>query len=133
MILLDTHTLIWWLTQDRLLPSSVRNFIQQHIHGQQVYVSAMSIWEIAMLYRKGRLQLAYDLETWIDQALASPGLQWVPADSGILLKSVILPDPFHPDPADRIIVATAMNLGAILVTKDGKIREYPYVRSFWKE
>ena len=131
MILLDTHTLIWWIGESTSLPASALKLIRHHMKSGTIAVSAMSLWEIAMLHKKGRIQLSQDLQTWADRILALPFLQWIPADPHILMKSVLLPEPFHSDPADRIIVATALTLGATIVTKDDKIRNFPHVRSVW--
>lgn len=133
MILLDTHTLLWWINGDKSLPKGVLHLIQKESRSEGLFLSSISVWEIAMLYKKGRLQLAYDLLSWIERLESMPALQWIPADHRILLKSVLLPEPFHPDPADRILVATAMSIGAILVTKDGKMREYPHVKTYWED
>lgn len=90
----------------------------------------MSFWEIAMLVKKGRLRLNYDLETWTSKVLSLDSLSVIAPDPHILMTSVFL-DGFHPDPADRIIVATALSSGATLVTKDAAILKYPGVKSFW--
>ena len=60
-----------------------------------------------------------------------PFLSFVPVDNSIAVKSVLLPEPLHKDPADRIIISTAVTLGAALVTKDEKILNYPYVETIW--
>jgi PIN domain nuclease of toxin-antitoxin system len=72
-----------------------------------------------------------DVEAWVAKSEALPFLHFVPVDNAIAIKSVKLPDPFHPDPADRIIIATALTLGFPLVTRDEKILDYPHVRTTW--
>ncbi len=84
-----------------------------------------------MLVRKGRLKLTMDPEDWVAKSEALPFLRFIPIDNRILLKSVHLPYYAHPDPADRIIIATALNFGARLVTKDQRILDYPYVETVW--
>jgi len=68
---------------------------------------------------------------WLDHATALPGLSLVELTPAILVGSCDLPQPFHGDPADQIIVATARNHHATLVSKDGKLRSYPHVQTAW--
>lgn len=97
-----------------------------------IYVSAISTWEIALLVSKDRLRFTMDSQDWIAKSEALPFLHFVPVDNAIAIRSVRLPEPFHKDPADRIIVATAMTMGAPLVSSDGRILEYPHVKTIWK-
>jgi PIN domain nuclease of toxin-antitoxin system len=91
----------------------------------------MSVWEIAMLVSRKRLELTVDLEVWLRQAESLPYLHFVPLDNGIAIRSVILADFPHPDPVDRIIAATALVLEMPLVTKDRKLRGYSPLRTIW--
>ncbi len=84
-----------------------------------------------MLVASGRLKLTMDAQDWIARCEALPFLAFVPVDDSIFLRSVLLPGPFHKDPADRIIIATALTRDVPVVTKDSKIRNYPAVRSIW--
>ena len=71
---------------------------------------------------------------WVGSAAACealPSVRYVPVDNRIALRSVLLPDPLHDDPADRIIIATALQLGATLITRDDKLRAYPHVETLW--
>ena len=67
------------------------------------------------------------MQEWIDAALASPGLELLPFIPEILVGSTLLPEPFHRDPADQIIVATARHYEIARLTEDTKILEYPHV------
>jgi PIN domain nuclease of toxin-antitoxin system len=67
-------------------------------------------------------------ETWLDLALSYPGIELIPLDPLIVVDAYRLPEPFHKDPADRLIVATARILNAPLLTADSKILGYPHVR-----
>ena len=87
-------------------------------------VSAISIWEIGMLEAKGRVRFDIDCLDWIDEALGLPGVSLMPLTPSICIRSSRLPEGLHGDPADRIIVATARELGAILVTRDERILRY---------
>ena len=84
-----------------------------------------------MLADRGRLQLTMPVEDWVEKSEALSYFNFVPVTNSIALKSVWLPVPFHSDAADRIIVATAIAMGATLVTKDQKILGYPYVKTAW--
>ncbi|RLJ21170.1 PIN domain nuclease [bacterium endosymbiont of Escarpia laminata] len=118
MILLDTHALIWLDQGSDKLGSQSRSAIDAAFGSDSLTVSAISFWEIAMLKRKGRLQMP-PVKRW-RQELLNSGLNEIPVDGMICIASIGLPH-FHPDPADRIIVATATHHDATLVTADTKI------------
>jgi PIN domain nuclease of toxin-antitoxin system len=90
-----------------------------------------STWEVAMLVSRGRLKLTIRPDDWVAASEALPFFDFVPVSNSIALKSVQLPGVLHNDPADRIIIATAISMGAVLVTKDEKIRNYEYVKTVW--
>lgn len=93
----------------------------------EILVSSISAWEIAMLVERGRLQLTMDVEHWLDIVTAIGAVRFVPVNNRIAVKSVTLPGEFHKDPADRLIVATARDAAAPLVTADEKILQYAHV------
>jgi PIN domain nuclease of toxin-antitoxin system len=80
---------------------------------------------------RGRLRLALDVRDWLSRCEALPFLTFVPVSNAIAVESVRLPEFPHTDPADRIIAATALSLGAALVTKDDKLRNYPHLKTIW--
>lgn len=131
MIVLDTHTLLWWVNDPATLSKPAVGFIDAAVTSKTVYVSCISSWEIALLVERGRLQLALDVRDWISRCEGLPFLTFVPVSNAIAVESVRLPDFPHSDPADRIIAATALSLGATLVTKDDKLRNYPQVKTIW--
>lgn len=131
MIVLDTHVLVWWVTGDATLSKRAKATIEHELAGGEIIVSAITAWEIAMLVEHGRLVLSMDVGSWLAQVAAIDAVQIAPIDPEIAIKSVVLPDEFHKDPADRMIVATARKLAAPLVTKDEKIRAYPHVKTIW--
>jgi PIN domain nuclease of toxin-antitoxin system len=131
VILLDTHVWVWWVTQATELPRKVGRFIDARIETEAACVSSISVWEVALLVQRKRLQLTMGVSEWIQKSEALPYIRFVPVDNRIALRSVLLPPPLHPDPADRIIVATAVELGAVLITKDDKLRTYPHVETQW--
>ena len=77
-----------------------------------------------MLEARGRITLAKPCSEWVDDALAAPGFGLAPLTPDVAVESVRLPGPFHDDPADRMIVATARLAGAQLVTRDKRILDY---------
>ena len=131
MIILDTHVLIWWVSDPQKLSEKARKKIKDGLKKSEILVSSISVWEICMLVKKGRLKLTMDVDNWLEKVENLPYIHFVPIDNKIASKSVDLPDGFHQDPADRMIVATALQKGAILITSDKKILRYPHVRSLW--
>lgn len=114
MIVLDTHAWVWWISAPERLSRRGREAIDGSMGDASVCVSAISCWEVALLVKKGRLELTMDPSDWISRCEALPFLRFVPVDNHIALRSVQLPAPLHEDPADRIIVATAQSLGRLL-------------------
>ena len=122
MTIPDTHTLIWfWTGAYRLGPIS-RQIIDDAWRDGEIAVSAFSFWEVAMLRDKGRLDFPEDVAAWRRELLGQ-GLIEIPVDGEIGIRANMLTD-FHADPADRIIVATAMS-GHLLVTADRRILDWP--------
>jgi PIN domain nuclease of toxin-antitoxin system len=131
LTLLDTHAWVWWVTEDRRLPAAPRRAIDRASSRGALALSLISVWEVAKKVEKAQLVLDRPVEHWIDAASVRPGLQLLELTRPILLASCRLPGPFHGDPADQIIVATARDREAVIVTKDERIRSYPHVRSSW--
>ena len=131
MIVLDTHAWIWAVSNPELLSVPARDAFHEAVDAGRVILSSISVWEIALLAQKGRLELTMHISDWIAKSEALPFFHFIPVNNGIALKSVNLPGPLHPDPADRVIVATALTEGIPLVTKDHKLRQYRHVRTLW--
>ena len=91
-------------------------------------MSVISCWEVAKLVQYGKLDLDRPVSEWIDSALVRPGLELLPLTPAIAVESTQLPEPFHRDPADQMIVATARFLRIPLLTEDSKILDYPHVQ-----
>lgn len=100
------------------------HLIDEEVQTDQVAVSAITPWEIAMLVERRRLRLGREVGEWIAEALALPGVTLIPIEPAIAINSVRLPGEFHADPADRFIVATARHLKASLLTADRTILAY---------
>ena len=86
-----------------------------------ILVSDISLWEVATLHSLGRIRLTIPLRDWLEKAVAPPLVRRIGISPAIAAELATLPDSFHRDPADRIIVATARTLGATLLTKDRRI------------
>ena len=122
-LVLDTHAWIWWAIGEPL-DDAARAAIGRAASRGAVLVPAISVWEVAMLVSKGRLAMAMPVGEWCRQALALPGFSLAPLTPDVAIESCQLPGVIHPDPADRMIVATARVLGATLVTRDEKLLAY---------
>ncbi len=131
MILLDTHALVWWVNESEQLSLQSRRKINEEVKNGTVVASAISVWEISMLVKAGRMTLATDIDTWFGDLDILPYFRFISVDAHIAKTAIFLPEPFHKDPADRMIVATALRLGVPLVTRDQKIRRYKQVRTIW--
>ena len=129
--LLDTHAWLWWVSEDRRLSKTARSAIETGRHEEDVWVSLISIWELAKKIERKQLVLDRPLDQWLDVATTMPGLHLAELTRPILVDSCQLPQPFLGDPADQILVATARRDNAVLVTKDRNIRRYAHVRSVW--
>ena len=127
MILLDTHVWVWWVSRPDRLQSKHRELLE--LGPDRVFgVSIISCWEVAKLVECGRLKLDRPVGLWIENALAEPGVSLLHLDPRIVVESTQLPQPFHRDPADQLLVATARVLQCLILTEDRKIAAYPHVR-----
>jgi PIN domain nuclease of toxin-antitoxin system len=113
------------------LSGRVRSLIRSPRRYEELLLSAVSPWEFAKLLEKGRLGISCDPEAWIREALEMPRLRLVPLSPVVAYRSTVLPPPIHDDPADQIIVATAREENATILTSDERIRSYPHCRSLW--
>jgi PIN domain nuclease of toxin-antitoxin system len=124
-VVLDTHVWIWAVEgmTERLHPKAL-TVIEQAARTSTLAVSAISVWELAMLVKRGRLRLTTAVSSWIEASLRPPGVRIIPVGAGLALDSVQLPDfDHHKDPADRLIIATARKHGTLL-TCDESLLEW---------
>ena len=129
--LLDTHTWIWWHMNPKNLSQKVKRLIRDTSKYDELLLSAISPWEFSKLLEKKRIGISCDPEDWINRALDMPKLRLVPLSPVLAYHSTVLPQPFHNDPADQIIVASAREENAAILTKDERILIYKHVRSLW--
>lgn len=133
MIVLDTHTLVWWVNGDGQLSPKARRAVAAELSSNEgaVLISSISAWEIVMLLKADRLTLTMGVDDWLETVASIEGVRFVPVNNEVSVESTRLPGDFHKDPADRMIVALARRLNAPLVTADTKIHDYKHVRSIW--
>ena len=121
-VLLDTHVWLWWLLGSERLRPEERRALDRLAGSGSPLLSAMSLWEAQMLHSKGRLSLDRPFPAWLRLA-ADPGVVAVlPPDVDVVVALDQLPPSFHGDPADRLIVATALCHGLPLATHDSAIQ-----------
>jgi PIN domain nuclease of toxin-antitoxin system len=128
MTVLDTHAWLWWVSKDVNLSRIAEKEIRV---AKRIGVCAISCLEVATAVAKGRIQLDRDPVAWMRQALALDRVELMPITPAIAVQATQLGREFHGDPADRLIVATAILEAATLVTKDDRIRGYPAVTAVW--
>ena len=129
LLLLDTHVWVWaQLGLIQLLSRAALQAIRSAESVGNLRISVISIWELAMLEKKGRIALPMNIRTWVEQALSKPGIAVAALTPEIMLESVYLPGELHGDPADRMLAATARVLGATLVTQDAQLIRYSKLR-----
>lgn len=122
MILLDTHTLVWWQAGGKLLSKRARNAIAA---ADRVLVSPVSLWEVTMLSVKKRILLDRDPYIWCRDLFDDDQVELAPLSAQAAVHAGLLPDSgFKGDPADAMIYATAHEKLVPLVCKDSKISTY---------
>jgi len=109
---------------------SVERHISAALAADRLWVSAVSVWEIALLVSQGRVDLRRPVRPWAALAESVAGLNFMALDHVIAVGAVELPD-LRGDPADRFLVATAERLGAALVTRDRQLRRYKGIVTLW--
>lgn len=130
MLLLDTHVWWWSMTEPDYLSETALEKITRTATDQRA-IASISMWELAMMVSKKRIELNVSLSIWLSRAVNDTGLHVIELSPEIAVESCQLPGDFHKDPADRIIVATARVQNAPLLTKDRKILDYPHVNALW--
>jgi PIN domain nuclease of toxin-antitoxin system len=124
-ILLDTHCWIW------IQAGAANRFAEAELlaieaaaREDALAISVISVWEVAMLEAKKRIEFDRPCWAWIEAALRTPGQQLIPITPRVAFEASRLPGSMHADPADRMIAATARNMGARLLTRDQKLLDY---------
>jgi len=120
---LDTHIIIWYSEGIKLSDKQV-SLIDKAKDNNSLFISSISIWEIAMLLGRGKAAFSMSLNELIDNIISIPGLNLIDLSLPILIESTSLPNYEHRDPADRLIIASTRSNGSHLMTVDEKIIDY---------
>jgi PIN domain nuclease of toxin-antitoxin system len=123
-LLLDTHVWIWFMLASPELSAGGRNAINRAAATGRLRIAAISLWETALLASGGRVALGRPLTQWMTAAVSARGLSVEPLLPQVAVEASSLPDGFHRDPADQLIVATARVTNATLMTRDRRILDY---------
>lgn len=129
MIVLDTHVLLWWALDPDQLSEGARQACEQ-MEREGGFASSISIWELGVKVQRGKLELGLSVDELARRLAQSGVVELVPVDTKTWLQSLALPWA-HRDPADRVIVATALQRDVPVLTKDAAIRDFHGVRSIW--
>lgn len=119
--LFDTHALIFWISKESVSNDFISFFDKQEQKGN-VVASTISFWEIALLVKKGKIELD-DIHSWKNQLLTNTNIQLIDITASEMIDSTLLPD-HHKDPFDRLLITQASNHQFVLVTKDEQIQKY---------
>jgi len=124
-LLIDTHIVIWLEEKsDRLRPSTKRLIDECWRNGGTIFVSAVTAWEIANLVATGLMDLDLPVDEWIDRLLDQPGMEAVALSHRAAARSYEISEFDRRDPGDRLLIATAIDLGCPLVTYDTRITAF---------
>jgi PIN domain nuclease of toxin-antitoxin system len=128
LVVLDTHAWIWWVTQSKKLSRRAKRAIES---ARQVGLPAACCWEMAMLVAAGRLKLDREVRQWVRDAMDVPRLLWLELSPDIAVSAGSVAASFHGDPIDRMVVATALELRAPLISADDKLAGWPGLETIW--
>ena len=122
-VLLDTHVVQWWSAEPERLSDTATKTLAE---ADQLAVAAISWFELAWLAAHERIIVTIPVRSWLEQL--ADGLQTLGLTPAIAATAMALPSSFPGDPADRLVFATAVEHGCLLVTKDGRLRRHRYPR-----
>ncbi len=127
--LLDTCAILWAISNPEELSKKAQNILLNQ--NNELLISPMSCAEIACLVERKKIKLDRHWKIWFRHFIGLNGWQTIPIDLPIIEEAYSLPESFHRDPVDRILVATSRLFQAPLITADKKILDYPHVFSEW--
>ncbi len=129
MILLDTHVLVWLTAEPEKLSKQASSTIRKANRAGGLAISAITLWELAWLVRHGRLQVTGTVEAYLDEVSLHVAIR--PITTKVAALANQFPADYSSDPCDRLIGATALAEGMVLVTKDARIRDCKQLRTLW--
>lgn len=124
LLVLDTHVWLWTLLGSRTVRAETLEEMTRAARRDELIIPVIAVWEVALLHAKGRIELGGAVRDWVAEALDLPGYQLALLTPGIAVLCHNLPGDLHGDPVDRMMVATAMDLAATLVTRDEALLSY---------
>ena len=128
MIVIDTHVWVWWQADPKRLSKRAARALK---NAKSIGIPAICLWEFSMLVQRDRIRIDRSALEWLNDALDVPGVRIVELTPSVAVQSTRLPSTFHNDPADRLIVATALNEGAPLISADQKFVDIPGLELIW--
>jgi PIN domain nuclease of toxin-antitoxin system len=126
--LLDTHVWVWWVDRDLRLGRRVIDALDALPPDERPWLSDISLWEVATLVERGRLGFDVPLTEWLEAAAHPRSVRLISISAAVAAEVAALPESFHRDPADRVIVSTCRVGRLPLLTRDGHIRRSRLVK-----
>lgn len=131
MILLDTQVLVWLVIEPERLSRAASSAVRRARVSDGIAISAITLWELAMLFARNRIETYGTIETSVATIVESASVAIKPLTIAIAAMATQFPEEFPRDPADRIVAATARIEGLSLITRDERIRESSLLRTIW--
>ncbi len=131
MILLDTHVLVWMVSDSSRLSRVAARELRKGERNGELAIASITLWEIALLYQRGRLRVSGSVESSIRTILENSRVEVIEISPEIAALTTAFPETYPKDPVDRLIGATARALGLTLITQDERILASPLIRSMW--
>ena len=129
MILLDTHVLVWLTCEPVKLSKQASSAIRRANKAGGIAISAITLWELAWLASHGRLQVTETVESYLEEVSSLVAIRPITIKVAALANQ--FPADYSSDPCDRLIGATALAEGMVLITKDIKIRNCKQLQTLW--
>jgi PIN domain nuclease of toxin-antitoxin system len=130
VILLDTHVLVWLTSEPVKLSKQASSAIRRANKAGGIAISAITLWELAWLVTHGRLQVKETVESYLDEVSSLVAIRPITIKVAALANQ--FPADYSSDPCDRLIGATALAEGMVLITKDMKIRDCKQLQTLWE-
>jgi PIN domain nuclease of toxin-antitoxin system len=131
VILLDTHVLIWMVSDSSRLSRTATRELRKAEQNGELAIASITLWELALLYYHGRLRTSGSTESAIRETLEKSQVQVIEVTPEIAALTTTFPDTYPKDPGDRLIGATARAFGLMLITQDQRILASPLIRAVW--
>jgi PIN domain nuclease of toxin-antitoxin system len=131
VILLDTHVVLWAAIERRRLSRTAESALKRAHRGDGLAIASISLWELASLFARSRIQTYGTVEMSVRQVLETVGVIVKPITQEIAILATQFPESYPRDPADRLIGATARAEGLALITQDERIRSSTLLKTIW--